>query len=372
MATSFTRFGFNSIVIEGQKSKVQPKELQFKLIDVKGGVIFSRADGAIALPVVPRHPLVEKMKYWMMRLSKPFLNQIRTYVSLPNASLYYLHSFYQFPAVFLKSRLLGAAYIYDAHDYYLDENPGVLNEWLETLCIKYAAAVVTVSGGVAGLLKEKFGCAPLVIRNCHDSRLEEEPARNLRQYLGLSDQDFLIVVVGQAKNGMAVEEALEALGSMPPHVHLAFVGKNTDNFSALVERFHRPHNVHLVPPVLPSQVVPFIRSADAAMILYYPRNRNYKNCLPNGFFQSISAGLPMLYPELPEISLIANNYEIGLPVDVNLPEDIKKGMMRLLDSAEKYKYKSNLIKASQDLSWEREESVLQDLVVNVLGQFPKD
>jgi len=369
MATSFTCLEFNSIVVEGQKSEIQPKKLQFKLIDVKGGIIFSKADGAEYPPPFSGRSMLEKIKRWLICLSKPFLNQIRTFLSLPNASLYYLHSFYQFPSVFLKSKLLGVAYIYDAHDYYLAENPGVLKEWLETLCIKYAAAVVTVSDGVAGILEEKFGCIPTVIRNCHDSRLEEEPARNLRQYLGLSDQDFLIAVVGQAKKGMAVKEALDALANMPPHVHLAFVGKNTHNFSALVEQFHRPENVHLVPPVLPSQVVPFIRSADLAMVLYYPRTANYEYCLPNGFFQSISAGLPILYPELPEIGLIARNFKIGIPVDVKLPEDIKIGMLQLLNSAKKYK--RDLIKASQDLSWEKEERILQDLVNKVIDNHKR-
>ena len=33
------------------------------------------------------------------------------------------------------------------------------------------------------------------------------------------------------------------------------------------------------------------------------------------FFQPIAAGLPVLYPELPEIRRIAEQYELGVPID---------------------------------------------------------
>ena len=365
MAASFTRFGFRSIVVEGAKSEFQPNDLPFELFEVRGGVVFSTSRDFFDASASQGRSSIKKVKYWLTRLAKPFLNQIRTFISLPNASLYYLHSFYQFPAVFLKSRLLGVKYIYDAHDYYQDENPGMLNKWVETLCIKFAAAVVTVSGGVARLLKGKFNCTPIVIRNCHDSRLEEEPAQNLRQYLGLSGKEFLIVVVGQAKDGMAVEEALEALASVPSHVHLAFVGKNTHNFSALVEQSPRPENIHLVPPVLPGQVVPFIRSADVALILYYPRTDNYKSCLPNGFFQSISAELPLLYPDLPEISRLASKYQLGISINTQSANDIANGILQFV-RGKGVQYKDNLAKASSELSWEREEQILRNLVEGLL------
>lgn len=365
MAASFTRFGFKSIVVEGLKSNVQPQSMLFSLLHVQGDVIFSKADGSRKNPVLARRLSAEWFKYWWLRLTKPFMNQVRTFISLPRASIYYLHSFYQWPAVFLKSMLVSAIYIYDAHDYYLAENPGRLNRWLEALCIKYAGAIVTVSRGVAALLEKEYGCKPVVIRNCHDSRIEETPSQNLRQTLGLSAEDFLLVVVGQAKDGMAIREALEAMRNMPSHVHIAFVGKNTQKYSVYVEQAQLGSQVHLVPPVIPSQIVPFIRSANAALILYYPRTENYENCLPNGFFQSVSAKLPILYPDLPEISRLAVEYQLGISINTQSAYDIANGILYFVENNGAH-YKDNLAKASCELSWEREELVLRDLVENFL------
>lgn len=366
IATSLAQFGYQSIVVEGLSSGFNKKSLPFQLIGVMGGILFTQKEAMEDEQSVGRS-LFKQARYLLRRLVKPFANQWKTFVSLPKASLYYLHSFYQFPAVFLKSRLLGVPYFYDAHDYYLAESPGKFNRWLEALCIKHAKAVVTVSSGIAEVLQKEYGCEPIVIRNCHDPRLEERSTQDLRRYLGLSSEDFLFVVVGQAKDGMAICEALEAMKAMPANVHLAFVGKNTTDYSVLVEQAQLGSRVHLVPPVVVSQVVPFVRTADAALILYYPRTKNYENCLPNGFFQSISAKLPLVYAELRELHRIAEKYKLGIAVNTQSPKELQAGMLQLIRNPElRQTYKQNLELATQELSWEHEENVLRDLVAKVM------
>jgi glycosyltransferase involved in cell wall biosynthesis len=368
MAASFSRFRYKSIVVEGLSSNFQSGDLPFELLCVEGEIIFTKT-GDRAEPF--KNPF-RQLQYWFLRLTKPFSNQWRTFTSLPKASLYYLHSFYQFPAVFLKSRLLSVPYFYDAHDYYLAENPGKFNRWLESLCIKYAAAFVTVSQGVADILLQEYDRKPVVVRNCHDPRLEEEPAQNLRQSLNLAPDDFLLVVVGQAKIGMAIDEAIEAMRNVPANVHIAFVGKNTQNYSRLVEQARLTSRIHLVPPVAASQVVPFVCSADAALILYYPRTENYKNCLPNGFFQSISARLPLIYPELPELCHVAEKYDIGITVNPRSSKELQEGIMQLMQNLNlRQKYKQSLEVARQELSWEYEEDILHDLAEQAFAHWSK-
>ncbi len=367
MAASFSRFGYKSIVVEGLRSNFHSNDLPFELRDVKGEIIFTKANGREESFKKPARFAFELFQYWFLRLTKPFSNQWRTFRTLPKASLYYLHSFYQFPAVFLKSKLLGVSYIYDAHDFYPVVSPGKFNDWMERQCVRFAAKVVTVSSGVAELIEKEYDRSPIVIRNCHDTRLESEPAQDLRKILKLSQEDFLIVVVGQAKDGMAVPEVLEALCELPSNVHLAFVGKNTGNYLKFVEQFQLAARVHLVPPVLPDQVVPFIKNADAAMIIYYPRSSNYENCLPNGFFQSVSACLPLVYSNLPELRRIAEKYEIGISIDSQSPKEMREGLLQLLQNAGlRQSYKQNLEVARQELSWVREENVLRGLVEQTL------
>jgi glycosyltransferase involved in cell wall biosynthesis len=206
-----------------------------------------------------------------------------------------------------------------------------------------------------------------VIRNFHDRRIDREPPVTLRKSLALSSDQFLVVVVGNCKPGMAIREALDAMTDLPARVHLAFVGRSYDQLLIHVRRKQLQDRVHIVGPVKPHELVPFIKSADASLLLYYSRSANYKNCLPNGFFQAIAAGVPILYPRLPEIQAIAKKYEIGVPIDPLVPKSIGSAVIELTQDPERMaRYRKNLIAAAGDLAWEEEELILKKLISGIL------
>ncbi|MDQ7779189.1 MAG: glycosyltransferase [Planctomycetota bacterium] len=274
-------------------------------------------------------------------------------------------------------------FIYDAHDFYSGLEPrkgrqAIMRDWVdpfyrrvEALCVRHASAVVTVCPGIAELLHRRYGCRPVVIRNCHDERLDRYAGVGLRDTLRLPPEAFLIVAVGNAKEGQATDTAIEALSTLPDHVHLAFVGTGYDSSKTTVRHKDLAGRIHFVAPVKPFQVVPFIRSADAAILLYYPRSLNYQFSLPNRFFQSVAAGLPLLYPGLAEIKRIADEHRIGIEIEPRTPESIAAGLRRLLhDPHLRCALKENSQKAGQALRWEKEETVLRDVIERVLGDRP--
>lgn len=293
----------------------------------------------------------------------------------PKASLYYLHAFYQFPAVYLLCLRYRARFIYDAHDFYsqLEDEESLTTFWgrwivpfelkIEMWCMKKAAAVVTVNDGIAGLIHRKFGRSSTIMRNAHDLRLDQPPVQHLRERLCLSSKHFLLVSVGHAKPGMAIDAMLEALLVLPPAVHVAFLGNGYESFFETVMKLGLDSRVHFVPPVKPHEVVPFIHSADASIILYYSRSVDYRYSLPNRFFQSIAAELPLLYPELPEIQRLADRYSLGLVMEPQLPHSISTAITKLIDDpALVFSLKQNLHVAKEALSWECEEVILSDLL----------
>lgn len=410
-AASFTRFGYKSIVVEGQPSDLNKACLPFELISIRGitgdsqsvrmngnrskgihgntiGRISSFKTGTLKLIHSDYDPFPEPLKYLFGSVIFPiyllvflFMNLLLPIRYIPRASLYYLHSPIHFPAIYFLCKIYGINFIYDAHDFYSGiEKRGNLapfkRHWLnpflykvESCCIKKAAAVVTVSDGVARLQEETFNCQSVVARNCHDCRLEQIPRQHLRELLCLSADDFLVVTIGQAKAGQAIKESLDAMQKLPNNVHLALVGKNTDQHLDLIRQRKLEGRVHAVPPVMPFEVVPFVRSADASLILYYSRSPNYENCLPNALFQSIAAELPLLYPELTEIKRIAERYDLGIPIDPLDPESIRSGVLELMTDADRFStYHENLCVAKEELSWEREEGILRELLSKVIKE----
>jgi glycosyltransferase involved in cell wall biosynthesis len=394
IAASFRRFGFVSIVVEGQPSALDPSALPFELRTIRDFIFRNRREipweqtmpatlqsvtGKILRTLADPTPLLPFLfLFWYL-----LRGLVVPLKYIPKASLYYLHEYSLYPAVHVLSKRHNAPIVYDAHDFYgAILSPKELakrgfgwrcvmafNRRIESHLVRNASAVVTVSKGIADLYEHTFGRRPIVIRNCHDLRIDREPVSNLRESLALSSGQFLVVAVGNCKPGMAIRETLEAMTELPPDVHLAFVGRFYDEYLPDIRRRHLQDRVHIVGPVKPFELVPFVGTADAAILPYYARSPNYKNCLPNGLFQSIAAMLPILYPSLPEIKGIAERYSIGTSIEPLVPRSISTAIIALANDVQRMSQcKMNLAVAAQDLTWEKEETVLEDLVLRTLGQ----
>jgi len=294
------------------------------------------------------------------------------FVQVPRASLYCLHEFSSFPAVWLAARMAGAPIVYDAHDFYsqiVEDSERTRFDarfiapfqlWLERVCIRRAAAVLTVSEGVGELMRRRFGVEPVVVRNCHDARLDRPVRCGLRDRLGLQAQDFLLVAIGNFKKGLAADAAIEAVQRLPGHVHLALVGDGYHGYAGRLRAKGLSSRVHLVGFLPPTEVVPTVRDADAAVILYFARSVNYRMCLPNGLFQSIAAELPILYPELPQIASVLRAAGAGLCIDAQDPSSIVRAVERLLKDRDAAGTASVRRQLRGLWAWESEERLFTD------------
>lgn len=321
------------------------------------------------LPAIAQSPF---FLYWLARYFRRYVWQVA--VQLPRASLYCLHEFSSFPAVWVAARLSGAPIIYDAHDFYsqmVEEADRTRFErrfivpfqrWLEGVCIRRAAAVLTVSEGVGELMRERFGVTPAVVRNCHDARLDRPGHRGLKDRLGLRPGDFLLVAIGNAKQGYAVDVAIEALRCLPKHVHLALIGDGHQSHADRLRADMLSSRVHLSGFLPPTELVPTVRDADAALILYYDRSANHRAALPNKLFQSIAAELPILYPDLPQIARVLRASGAGLCIDAQDPSSIVRAVEQLLANRDAAGSASVRRQLRNQWAWETEEHLFADQV----------
>ena len=312
-----------------------------------------------------------------------YLNQYLFQVLLvaPRADIYYLHAFYQFPAVFVLCLWHRAKMIYDAHDFYsqMEDDANVSSFWkncvvpfervAERACVWFADDVVTVNEGIAALMRKRFGCEPVILRNVHDLRLDKQPSRTIREVIGLPPDAFLVVSIGNWKIAMAMQEMFDALAGLPKHVHLAFLGAGYPSLDEAVASRGIDGRVHVVRPVLPQEVVPFIASADASVVLYFGGSPDYENALPNRFFQSIAAELPLVYPNLNEIRRLAARFGVGIMANPQDPTEIRSALKVLIENDERRSaIRKNLRLANLELCWEHEERVLKVLFNRHLGK----
>jgi hypothetical protein len=392
-AASFARFGYRSVVIEGIKSQVDKSTLPFELIspnDERVGNVLSAEDfyqtfetAIIKVVLGVFKPLMQLLRQIGLgsRSVEEFFSTVEwLYFNMlipvlhksPKADVYYLHSFQQFPAVYLLCRKHKAHYIYDAHDYYAAEtrhscNNKPLIKWLLLLLERQAVAradtLVTVNEGVAQLLKREFGRDFLVLYNYHDARLDMSVTQNIRELLDLSVQDFLIVSIGNNKEYLAIQNVFEAMTMLPDRVHLAFVGRGYETCLEEIYSKELENRVHLIGQRKSNEIVPFIKAADLSLILYFSSYDFINVSLPNKFFMSIAAELPMLFPDLPEMRQIADLYTIGVQIDPLFPITIKEAVLMLYHSPKRLEEcKKSLSHASLALNWENEEHILYDII----------
>jgi len=385
IAASLKRLGYGSIVVENL-----PSQSRFSSpVDVitlagpgrrKSQGINAGMNGASPLPQWLR----ERAHFLVFITLYFFIRPIQGLFQVPRASLYYLHEYRLFPMVFLLSRLWGVPYIYDAHDYY----PLVFDTdnlspfwrkrflpllvWMDGLCVRHANAMVTVNQGIADLYHGQFNTDPVILRNSHDERLDLEVENGIRTALSLSADDFLIVSIGHNKESLAMDSFLEAVRDSDERVHVAFLGNGFGPVSERVAAMGLEGRVHFPGSVGAGEIVPFIKGADASVILYYPMTPDYEYSLPNKFFQSVAAGLPLLYPRLPEIERLAETHGLGISIDPKNADSIRKAIDTLLNDKDvRQKFSDNAQTARKALSWAEEEATLGSIVETLIPPSPK-
>lgn len=381
---AYARFGCESVVLEGIASGRDFADLPIAVHAVTKGQAGLRRAGRGLLHRrggVPAGMLTfgAFLAYYLFVYGLKPLRRMR------RASLYHLHSYEYFPLALLWSALFGGSIVYDAHDFY----SGIQNAeelcpsqrrwirrfmlWLERTCVRRADAFLTVSDGTAALMERQFGRRPQVLRNCHDFRLDRRAAHTLRNTAGLAADEFLVVSTGQWKSGQATAEAIAALKLLPAHVHLAFVGDGYEWVLPQAEEQGLANRVHPIGAVPADEVVPFIASADAALVHYRRHSANYVHALPNGFFQALAAGLPLVYAELPEIDAAARAFGAGIRAEDCTPPALAAALRRLVeDPAERERQRDAARVFSMGTNFEKEEKILDDILRQLVAATSGD
>jgi glycosyltransferase involved in cell wall biosynthesis len=114
----------------------------------------------------------------------------------------------------------------------------------------------------------------------------------------------------------------------------------------------------------------YTRSADAGLSLDKNTNLNYQFSLPNKLFDYLSAGIPVIATDLPEIAKIINEFRCGILVAKPDPEEISKAIIKLRDNKSLLKeLKTNAVVASESINWENESIKVEELYRSIIDDL---
>jgi len=191
------------------------------------------------------------------------------------------------------------------------------------------------------------------------------PSTRLRDWCGLAGSDELVLAISLIYNGL--EEVIRSLQLLPEHVHLALVGRLHPpsygaKIEALLEELGLGRRVHLFDFVPYPELTATAAGADVGLIVRDTGILNNRISLPNRVFDYMASGLPVCSPDIPDITRILREHDMGVVVETLDPPGWAQAIMSAL--VQKNRMRANALAAARALSWEN----LEDELFETLGR----
>jgi glycosyltransferase involved in cell wall biosynthesis len=114
----------------------------------------------------------------------------------------------------------------------------------------------------------------------------------------------------------------------------------------------------------------YTRSADAGLSLDKNTNLNYFFSLPNKLFDYLSAGVPIIATDLPEIAKILNGYKCGILIEKPDPQEISRAIIKIRDNRLLLEeLKTNAVTASESINWETESFKVEAFYKSIIDSL---
>src|SRR3954452_10211149 len=235
------------------------------------------------------------------------------------------------------SRVCRAPLVYDTHEFalgvpYRTRPYALLVRVLERLLIGRAAAVVTVSPGIAERLETHYRLPrkPLVLRNLPDlDAMDARAAGDLSDAVGVAGA-ALVLHQGAPARHRGCENVIRSLLDQPAENHVVFLGDAAPGYvaelEALAGELGVTDRVHFLPSRPSQEMLAWTRTADVGVSLLEDIAENHRLALPNKLFEYIAAGIPPVVSALPEARRAIGELGVGWTVDPSDPRDIARGV----------------------------------------------
>lgn len=259
--------------------------------------------------------------------------------------------------------------IYDSHELALETHSvhdrkwvKAVWGWIERRNIGSAAAIITVSDGIADELQKRYGLEdrPTVIRN-FSNKPTTEPENN-----GIplpSTTKFTGVYQGMLQKGRGLPELIKAI-SLAPDWGLMICGDGPlrPSLEQLIAGLNLSDRVFFTGMLSQEKLRGVVGKCDAGFLLTEPEGLSQYHSLPNKLTDYVHSRLPVFARDLPEIKKLVDGFGIGHCVNG------VDGLAELLNHYPgKAHFADALAKASGELNWDNEKSALLGVYRRVMG-----
>lgn len=291
--------------------------------------------------------------------SWPNIQQLAEAAGSVKADLWLANDWTALPIAARMAERTGGVYVYDSHEFAVDEyaqrlrwrliNRPIVRE-VERRYIANAKVVSTVSSGIADALEKLYALPekPTVIRNA--------PQFSVSRFRPTEDA-IRLLYHGIVAPGRGLEEAIASVYLWKPEYSLYIRGPGEayylQSLRDQIRALHLEQRVFMLPPVPMIDLVPTAREFDVGFFALKGHSLQNHYVLPNKFFEYTMAGLALCVSDLPEMTRLCERYRHGVVfrgLEKTVIADTVNGLTREVVD----RMKQNSIAASHDLCWEKE------------------
>lgn len=262
--------------------------------------------------------------------------------------------------------------VYDSHELYtevpeLQDRPFIQKIWLlsEKLFIRRPKVIITVCQSIADYYAEKYGTTPLVIRNVPSVETTVEAAT--RNELGLPENMPIVIYQGAVNVGRGIEELIGAAELLPEiFVVIAGTGDLDEQIKLMIKKSSAADRILFTGRLAYTRMLQYTAHADMGVSLERNLGLNYYYALPNKLFDYIRMQIPVLVSPFPEMRRIVEEHAVGELLEDTDSKGIATGIKKVL-AKPKSEYKANLKRAAQELNWENESGILDEVLEALKG-----
>ncbi len=307
----------------------------------------------------------------LIDVQKYFENFLLGLAIKEHGDIYHAHDLPSLSSAYKAAEHYGALLVYDSHELYCGQEFGKLeaSKWkkIESNLINKTDAIITINKSIAGLLREWYGCTePVIIMNKVNSNVSRfgKTERIIHNLLNLELSVPILLYQGSITTSRNLENLIIAMKNINSKAALVFLGSGSskEKLITLSEKNNLRQRVFFIDEVPQNELLRYTAAADIGLIPYLGVCLNSYYCTPNKLFEFISAGVPILANNLPEINEIVIGEGIGLVTDFSKPESIAHSIDSMLGNKEALvNYRKRINQIIDKYSWDCEQEKLVDL-----------
>jgi len=262
--------------------------------------------------------------------------------------------------------------VYDAHEYETEVNglSGIKKKFYkitERVFIRKINGFITVSDTIASEYERLYGIknATIILNTPNFSEYKKNNKYDyFRKKMSIRSDQRVFLYQGYLMRGRGVELLIEAFQNMQDDKNvIVFLGNGS--LSEYVKDHSANSDVIFHHDFVSGDILyEYTSSADIGISFIEDISLSDRYCLPNKLFEYMSAGLPVITSNLPDMKKFVQKHQIGLVAKDNTVE----GFANVISEFNEYnisKFKDNALKTSKKVNWKAQEKKLNELYLSL-------